>query len=95
MLIGILIKSGNVNAVLTRERKMPKVSNHSAIMTAIARFEERQKTLFNQIDKIENHLSEINGKVQSQEIQIAKIQTYGATALLVTPIIINFLMRLI
>ncbi len=73
---------------------MPKTSNHAQIMTAIARFEERQITIFKRIDKIESHLAKINGKVQDQEVKVAEIRTYGTMAVLIMPIIINAVMGL-
>ena len=47
------------------------------------------------LEKIENHLAKINGKVQGQEIKVAEIRTYGTMAVLVIPIIVNVVMRLI
>jgi hypothetical protein len=74
---------------------MPKTSHHSELMTAIVRVEERQISIFKRLEKIENHLAKINGKVQGQEIKVAEIRTYGTMAVLVIPIIVNVVMRLI
>jgi len=72
---------------------MPKTSNHTEIMSYLTKLDERQITIFKRIDKIENYLAKINGKVQDQEIKVAEIRTYGTMAVLSIPIIVNVITR--
>ena len=72
---------------------MPKASNHTEVMSYLTKLYERQISIFKRIDKIEHHLEKINGKVQSQEIKVAEIRTYGTMAVLAFPILINVITK--
>jgi hypothetical protein len=74
---------------------MAKMTQHTEIISYLTKLDERQITIFKRVERIESHLESMNDKVQSQEIKIAKIHTYGTMAVIVTPIIINLIMRML
>ena len=60
----------------------------------MVKFDERQRTIFNTLVKVEKHLEKLNGKVFEHESQIAKMQVWGTVAVISLPIIVNAIMRL-
>tara|TARA_R100000773_G_scaffold40696_1_gene36822 strand:+ start:586 stop:801 length:216 start_codon:yes stop_codon:yes gene_type:complete len=65
------------------------------ILAMMVKFNERQRTIFNTLHRIEKHLEKLNGKVANHETAIAKLQTVGAVAVVSIPIIVNVIMRIV
>tara|TARA_X000001388_G_C2226341_1_gene121268 strand:- start:1142 stop:1357 length:216 start_codon:yes stop_codon:yes gene_type:complete len=61
----------------------------------MVKFDERQKTIFNTLIRVEKHLERLNGKVAEHETSIAKMQVWGGVAIVSFPLIINIVMRLV
>jgi hypothetical protein len=61
----------------------------------MVKFDERQKTIFNTLIRVEKHLERLNGKVAEHETNIAKMQVWGGVAIVSFPLIINIVMRLV
>mgnify|MGYP003142034807 CR=1 FL=1 len=68
-------------------------SHREQVIKLLTQLNERQRTIFNRVDKIEMHLKELNGKVAKHENQLTRILTWGGIVILFVPIIINILMR--
>ena len=70
-----------------------KVEQHrEEVIRFLTKLNERQITIFHRIDKIEKHLGMLNGKTNSNNVEIEKIKTWGGIALFALPIIINLIM---
>lgn len=70
-----------------------KVEQHrEEVIRFLTKLNERQITIFHRIDKIEKHLETLNGKTNSNNVEIEKIKTWGGIALFALPIIINLIM---
>jgi hypothetical protein len=65
------------------------------IFAMMVKFDERQRTIFNTLYRIEKHLEKLNGKVASHDTALTKLQTVGAVAVISIPIIVNTIMRII
>jgi hypothetical protein len=65
------------------------------LIRVLTRHDERLKNIYSTLNRIEKHLSQLNGKVDRHDIAIAKIQTWGGVALVTFPIIVNIIMRFI
>ncbi len=61
----------------------------------MVKLDERQKTIFNTLHRIEKHLEKLNGKVADHDTAITKLQTVGAVAVISIPIIINVIMGIV
>jgi hypothetical protein len=61
----------------------------------MVKLDERQKTIFNMLARVEKHLERLNGKVADHETALTKLQTVGAVAVISIPIIVNTIMRII
>tara|TARA_R100000808_G_scaffold2941_3_gene10974 strand:- start:6669 stop:6899 length:231 start_codon:yes stop_codon:yes gene_type:complete len=61
----------------------------------MVKFDERQRTIFNMLARVEKHLEKLNGKVADHETALAKMQVMGTIAVVSFPIIVNIIMRLI
>jgi len=61
----------------------------------MVKFDERQKTIFNMLARVEKHLEKLNGKVANHETQLAKMQVWGTVAVVSFPVIVNVIMRFI
>jgi|TARA_R100000479_G_scaffold175620_1_gene127136 hypothetical protein len=61
----------------------------------MVKFDERQKTIFNMLARVEKHLEKLNGKVANHETQLAKMQVWGTVAVVSFPIIVNIIMRFV
>tara|TARA_R100000734_G_C3315438_1_gene107391 strand:- start:933 stop:1148 length:216 start_codon:yes stop_codon:yes gene_type:complete len=61
----------------------------------MVKFDERQKTIFNMLSKIDKHLEKLNGKVAEHESRLVELKTVGGVALIALPIIVNIVMRLV
>ncbi len=55
---------------------------------------ERQKTIFNHLTRIDNHLDKLNGSVVDHEKQLTVFKTWGAVVLIMVPIIVNVMMEM-
>ena len=61
----------------------------------MVKLDERQKTIFQMLYRVEKHLEKLNGKVASHDTAITKLQTVGAVAVISIPIIVNVIMRIV
>jgi len=61
----------------------------------MVKLDERQKTIFNTLIRVEKHLEKLNGKVAEHETDIAKMQVWGGVAVVTFPLIVNIIMRFI
>lgn len=77
------------------KRKSPVSSHREEVIRLLTQLNERQKTIFTCIDRIDQHLEKLNGKVWDHEKGITVIKTWGAVLLIVTPILINIIMKVI
>ena len=69
--------------------------NEKDLYGMMVKLDERQKTIFNMLARVEKHLEKLNGKVASHETQLAKMQVCGTVAVVSFPIIVNIIMRFI
>jgi hypothetical protein len=60
----------------------------------LVKLDERQKTLFNMMTRVEKHLEKLNGKVSEHDRTLAKVQVYGTIALVTFPVIVNVIMEI-
>ncbi len=65
------------------------------LLTMMVKFDERQRTIFNTLHRIEKHLEKLNGKVANHDTELAKMQVWGTVAVVSFPIIVNVIMRFI
>jgi|TARA_R100000995_G_scaffold48376_1_gene23169 tetrahydromethanopterin S-methyltransferase subunit G len=65
------------------------------IRAILVKHDERLKNIYSSLNRIEKHLEKLNGKVESHEQSIAKVQVLGTVGILSFPVIINIIMRLI
>lgn len=63
------------------------------VMAYLVQLNERQKTIFNRLVKIEKRLDQINGKVAEHDVELTKVMTWGAIVIIVLPIVINYIIR--
>ena len=71
-----------------------KVEQHrEEVIKYLTKLNERQITIFHRVSRIEKHLDTLNGKTNNNNVEIAKIKTWGGVALFAIPIIINLVMR--
>ncbi len=61
------------------------------VMAYLVQLNERQKTIFNRLVKIERRLDQINGKVAEHDVELTKVMTWGAFVIVVLPIVIHFI----
>jgi len=71
------------------------MKNSDEILEIVVRSEERLKTIFNRVNKIENHLSELNGKVAEHEKFKIQIKSYWIVISILTPLAISFILKMI
>ena len=60
----------------------------------IVKLDERQRTIFNTLVRIERHLERINGQVSQHSNSITQIKTVGSIGVLIMPIIVTLIMRI-
>jgi hypothetical protein len=71
-----------------------KVEQHrEEVIRFLTKLNERQITIFHRVEKIENHMEMLNGKTNTNNVEIEKIKTWGGVALFAIPIIINLIMK--
>lgn len=61
----------------------------------MVKFDERQRTIFHMLARVEKHLEKLNGRVADHDTAITKLQTVGSIAVISIPIIVNIIMRII
>ena len=72
------------------------VAEYRAENTArLVKLEERQISIFKTLQRIEKHIEKINGQVQENKTNLAKIGTVGSVGILVVPIVVSIIMRLV
>ena len=72
------------------------VAEYRAGNTArLIKLEERQISIFKTLQRIEKHIEKINGQVQENKTNLAKIGTVGSVGILVVPIVVSIIMRLL
>jgi len=61
----------------------------------LVKVDERQRTLFNMLARVEKHLEKLNGKVDSHEVTMAQLKVYGTIAIVTFPVIVNVIMEIL
>ena len=61
----------------------------------LVKLDERQISIFKQLQRIDKHLEKLNNKVDSHDTDLTIVKTWGAVGVLVVPIIVSIIMRLI
>ena len=61
----------------------------------LVKLEERQISIFKTLQRVEKHIEKINGQVQENKTNLAKIGTVGSVGILVVPIVVSIIMRLL
>ena len=73
-----------------------KVEDYRNDTTArLVKLDERQISIFKQLQRIDKHLEKLNNKVGSHDTDLTIVKTWGAVGVLVVPMIISIIMRLI
>jgi len=73
-----------------------KVEDYRNDTTArLVKLDERQISIFKQLQRIDKHLERLNNKVGSHDTDLTIVKTWGAVGVLVMPIIVSIIMRLI
>jgi|TARA_R100000482_G_C5082795_1_gene126951 hypothetical protein len=65
------------------------MKNSDEILEICIRSEERLKTIFNRVNRIEGHLSTLNGKVAEHEKFKIQIKSYWIVISVLTPLLIT------
>ena len=74
---------------------MKTEQHREEVIKYLTKLNERQITIFHRVSRIEKHLDTLNGKTNNNNIEIAKIKTWGGVALFAIPILINLIMKAI
>jgi len=61
----------------------------------LVKLEERQISIFKTLQRVEKHIEKINGQVQENKTNLAKIGTVGSIGILVVPVVVSIIMKLI
>ena len=73
-----------------------KVEQHrEEVIRLLTSLDERQKTIFKHVERIDIHLEKLNGGVARHEKELTIIKTWGGVALFAMPIIINLIMKVL
>tara|TARA_R100000750_G_C2299324_1_gene78152 strand:+ start:56 stop:280 length:225 start_codon:yes stop_codon:yes gene_type:complete len=73
-----------------------KVEDYRNDTTArLVKLDERQISIFKQLQRIDRHLEKLNNQVGSHDTDLTMVKTWGAVGVLVMPIIVSIIMRLI
>jgi len=73
-----------------------KVEDYRNDTTArLVKLDERQISIFKQLQRIDKHLEKLNNKVGSHDTDLTIVKTWGTVGVLVVPMIISIIMRLI
>lgn len=63
------------------------------VIRLLTRLNERQVSIFKNIERIDKHLEKVNGKVAEHETKLVEIKTWGGVAMFAVPIIVNLIMK--
>ena len=74
---------------------MKTEQHREEVIKYLTKLNERQITIFHRVSRIEKHLDTLNGKTNNNNVEIAKIKTWGGVAVFAIPILINLLMKAI
>ena len=73
-----------------------KVEDYRNDTTArLVKLDERQISIFKQLQRIDKHLEKLNNRVGSHDTDLTMVKTWGAVGVLVIPIIVSIIMRLV
>ena len=75
--------------------KMTVAEYRAENIASLVKLEERQISIFKTLQRIETHIEKINGQVQENKTNLAKIGTVGSIGILVVPIVVSIIMRLV
>ena len=75
--------------------KMTVAEYRAENIASLVKLEERQISIFKTLQRIETHIEKINGQVQENKTNLAKIGTVGSIGILVVPVIVSIIMRLV
>jgi len=68
-------------------------THREEVIKYLTKLNERQITIFNRIEKIEEHLEKLNGSTIKNSLIIERIKTWGSAGLFIVPILINIILR--
>ena len=75
---------------------MKVVEQHrEEVIRLLTMLNERQVSIFKNIERIDKHLEKVNGKVAEHESRLVEIKTWGGVAMFAIPIIVNLIMRVV
>ena len=73
---------------------MKVVEQHrEEVIRLLTMLNERQVSIFKNIERIDKHLEKVNGKVAEHESRLVEIKTWGGVAMFAIPIIVNLIMK--
>jgi hypothetical protein len=72
------------------------VAEYRAENTArLVKLEERQISIFKTLQRVERNIEKINGQVQENKTNLAKVGTVGSIGILVVPVVVSIIMKLL
>jgi hypothetical protein len=72
---------------------MKTEQHREEVIRLLTRLNERQVSIFKNIERIDKHLEKVNGKVAEHETKLVEIKTWGGVAMFAVPIIVNLIMK--
>jgi len=72
---------------------MKTEAHREEVIRLLTRLNERQVSIFKNIERIDKHLEKVNGKVAEHETKLVEIKTWGGVAMFAVPIIVNLIMK--
>jgi hypothetical protein len=72
---------------------MGNEQHREEVIKLLTTLNERQRSIFKRIERIDDHLEKLNGKVASHEKELTMIKTWGGVAMFAIPIIINIILK--
>ena len=69
------------------------MANDTDLFAMMVKFDERQRTIFNMIARVEKHLEKLNGKVAEHEKFKIQIKSYWIVISVLTPLLITLLIN--
>jgi len=72
---------------------MKTEQHREEVIRLLTRLNERQVSIFKNIERIDKHLEKVNGKVAEHEVKLVEIKTWGGVAMFAVPIIVNLIMK--
>ena len=70
---------------------METVKHREEVIRFLTKLDERQRTIFKKIEKIENHLAEQNGRIRELENDKTKLYTIVGIISFLTPVVLKAL----